>query len=150
MKKGLHVTLMTVAIAAMALQAMAMAPVISQIPDPVVGNEIAITGGAYLVTSPTPFYYPDAFDLNAYVADGDTADGDILWSYSYSGTEIYRINNVAPLVIGTDDINAPGAKRLNGTPRTRMMGTVCPTPSPSATSSTRRSAAAGRLRRLPV
>jgi len=114
MKKGLHVTLMTVAIAVMALQAMAMAPVISTIPDPVVGNETAITGGAPLVTNPTPFYYPDAIDLNTKVTDGDTPVASLLWSYSYSGTAIYRINNVAPLTIGTDSILAPGAKTING------------------------------------
>jgi len=114
MKKGLHVTLMTVAIAAMAFQAMAMAPVIDAIPDVVVGNETAITGGTPMVTNPTPFYYPDAIDLDSKVADGDTADGSLLWSYSYSGAAIYRINNVDPVTIGPE-ILAPGAKRINGT-----------------------------------
>jgi hypothetical protein len=109
MKKGLHVTLLTVAIAVMALQVMAMAPVIDPIPDPVVGNE-----SARPVTQATPFIYPDAFDLNAKVADGDTPDNQILWSYSITGTPIYRINNVDPIDPGTQNPNAPGSKLLNG------------------------------------
>jgi hypothetical protein len=110
MKRGLNVTLMTVAIAVMALQAAALAPVISDIQSPIVGNEASIT-------YPTRYIYPDAFDLDSKVADDVTTDGAILWSYAIIGTPIYRINNVDPMDLGTtstDDIDAPGAKRLNG------------------------------------
>lgn len=109
MKKGLNVTLMTVAIAVMALQAMAIAPVIDPIPSPIVGSDSNLP-----VSQATPFVFPDAFDLDTKVADETTADADILWSYTYTGTDTYKINNVGKIIVGTDNIDAPGAKRLNG------------------------------------
>lgn len=110
MKKGLNVTLMTVAIAVMALQAMAMAPVIGDIKSPVVGNEPGATAA-------TAFIYPDAFDITTKASDpdGSPTAANIRWSYATVGTPIYRINNVDAITVGTDDINNPGAKRINGT-----------------------------------
>jgi hypothetical protein len=110
MKKGLNVTLLAVAIAMMAAQAMASAPVIGTIPDVIVGATTS-------ASQPTAFVFVDAFDLNSssVVTDDTTAAANILWSYTYTGTATYRINNVDPIVVGTDSINAPGAKRLNGT-----------------------------------
>jgi len=106
MRKGLTVTLMTVAIAMMGLQAMAMAPVISEIPSPIVGDGIGST-------SPNVFVYPDAFNLANYVTDDYTSSTNILWSYWIQGTPIYRINNIAPLDPGTEDPVTPGAKTIN-------------------------------------
>lgn len=107
MKKGLHVTLMTVAMAVLAAQAMAMAPAIADLPSPIVGS-VATS------THPVPFVYPDAFDLDQYVTDDTTSPANIRWSYAVVGTPIYRINNVDPVTVGTDNIIAPGAKRING------------------------------------
>jgi len=107
MKKGLNVTLMTVAIAVMALQAMAMAPVIGDIQSPIVGNEPSVTAA-------TPFVFPDAFDITAKATDDTTAPANIRWSYYYTGTATYRINNVDPVAVNDAEINNPGAKRING------------------------------------
>jgi hypothetical protein len=108
MKKGLNVTLMTVAIAVMAFQAMAMAPTIGDIKSPIVGNE----PGA---TSATPWIYPEAFDINSKATDDTTSSANIRWSYDYAGTEVYRINNVDRVVVSDATINNPGAARINGT-----------------------------------
>lgn len=109
MKKGLNVTLMTVAIAVMAFQAMAAAPTIGQIKDPIVGNE----PGA---TSPTPFVFPDVYDITAKATDDSTTSVNIRWSYWYSGaTEVYRINNVDRVTV--DDVaikNPVAAQKING------------------------------------
>lgn len=107
MKKGLNVTLMTVALAMLCVQAMALAPVISDIQSPVIGNE-GVTGS-------NTYIFPDALSLDANVSDDATADADILWSYTIVGTPIYRINNVNTITVGTDNINAPGAKRMDTT-----------------------------------
>jgi len=106
MRKGLTVTLMTVAVAMMGLQAMAMAPVISDIPSPIVGDGVG-------ATTPNVFVYPDAFNLANYVTDDYTSSTSILWSYWISGTPKYRINNIAPLDPGTEDPVTPGAKAIN-------------------------------------
>jgi len=109
MKKGLNVTLMTVAIAIMAFQAMAMAPVIGPIGDPIVGS----VAGA---SSATPFVFSDAFDLTAKATDDTTTPVNIRWSYWYSGaTEVYRINNVNRVTVSDAAIENPiAAQKING------------------------------------
>jgi len=107
MKKGLNVTLMTVAIAVMALQAMAMAPVITDIKSPIVGNEPGATAA-------TPFIFPDAFDINSKATDDTTSSANIRWSYYIAGTAKYRINNVDVVTLDNASINNPAAKRING------------------------------------
>jgi len=97
---------MTVAVAMMGLQAMAMAPVIGEIPSPIVGDGVG-------ATTPNVFVYPDAFNLANYVTDDNTTPSSILWSYWISGTPIYRINNIAPLDPGSEDPVTPGAKTIN-------------------------------------
>jgi len=97
---------MMAAFALLTLQAMATAPVISDIPSPVVGNE-GVTGS-------TSYIYPNAFDLNTKYSDDNTTAGQGQWSYTIAGTPNYRINNVDPIVVGTDSIITPGAKRING------------------------------------
>jgi len=107
MRKGLKTTLMAVAVAILAVQAMAMAPVISEIPSPVVCN-------AENVTPANEFVYPDAINLSDYVTDDETAPGDIVWSYEIVGTALYSINGKASMdTSGSDDPIAPGAKALN-------------------------------------
>jgi len=97
MKKGLTLTLITVAIAMLGIQAMAEAPMISDLPSPVVGDADQATGAAR-------FVYPQAFDLTAYVSDDNTADTAIKWSYEVADTGKYMINGVEPV-----DSSAAGA-----------------------------------------
>jgi len=96
-------TLMTVAIALMSARAMAMAPVISDLPSPIVGNAEPITGGSQ-------FVYIDAFDLNNYGADAESSTSELLWSYTGPGTagaSKYLINGVAPINLNTVDPTSP-------------------------------------------
>jgi hypothetical protein len=107
MKKGLMLTLLTVAIAMIGMKAMGMAPVITEIPSPIVGNENGLTDANLYV-------YPDAINLNNYVSDDTTTAANIIWSYTINSPK-YKINNVAPIVVGTDNIftAAGGTKRIN-------------------------------------
>jgi hypothetical protein len=103
MRKGLTVTLLTVAIALIGYHAMATAPVIDQIPDIVVGD--AEDGSPSNV-----FVYPDVLNLNSYVTD-DGGDDAIIWSFlESSGT--YTVNSVASLD-SADPID-PGALAIAG------------------------------------
>jgi len=106
MKKGLTKTLMAVAVAIMAVQAMAMAPVILDIPSPVVGN-------AENVTPANGFVYPDAIDLTKFVTDLESQPEQIIWSYTTASAPKYRINNVDALDLGTNDGVHPGTSALN-------------------------------------
>jgi len=99
---------MAVAVALLAFQAMAMAPVIGNIPSPVVGN-------AENATPANGFVYPDAIDLTKYVTDQESNSAQIIWSYTTATTAKYSINGKAPLDIsGGDNPVVPGAKSLNG------------------------------------
>jgi hypothetical protein len=113
MKKGLTLTLMTVAIAMLGFQAMAMAPVIGDIPSPIIGSSTA--SGA------TAFVYPDAIDLRNFVTDANTTDvGTLLWSFSTNASASnYAINGVGPIATsgGTNgDATTPGTYQINVTP----------------------------------
>jgi len=101
MSKGLKLTLVTVAVALMGMSAMAEAPVISDIPSPIVG------GGPTISPSDT-FVYPDAINLNKYVTD-DGGLENVVWSYTVEGTAIYNINGTEPIDLGTDDPIDPAA-----------------------------------------
>lgn len=105
MRKGLTLTLMTVVAIAMMGTASAMAPVIGDIPDIIVGDEAS-------VTNPNLFVYPDAIDLDRYVSDADDPIENIRWSYEVVGTQLYSINGVDPLTT-TDDPVSPGAKAID-------------------------------------
>jgi len=90
MKKGLTLTLMTVAIAMLGIQAMAYAPVIGDIPSPIIGGSAA--SGA------TAFVYPEAINLTTYVTDPGTTLSTLMWSYSTSAASSnYAINGVGPI-----------------------------------------------------
>jgi len=105
MKKGLTITLLTVAFAVLGFQAMAIAPTISDIQSPIVGNAD--------VTAPNTFVYPDAINLDSIVSDDTSPTAKILWSYEEVGTK-YKLNGIDP-INGTDapgiEYN-PGAKNI--------------------------------------
>jgi len=106
MKKGLTITLLTVALAMIGFQAMAMAPVIDTIPSPIVGNAD--------VTAANTFVFVDAINLTTYVSDDSSPSANIIWSYEETGTK-YLLNGVTP--INTSDPAGievtPGAKRID-------------------------------------
>lgn len=106
MKKGLTITLLTVALAMIGFQAMAMAPVIDTIPSPIVGNAD--------VTAANTFVFVDAINLTSYVTDDTSPSANIIWSYEETGTK-YLLNGVTP--INTSDPAGieidPGAKRID-------------------------------------
>lgn len=110
MKRGLTLTLMTVAIAMLSLQAMAAAPVIGTIPSPIIGDE----GG---MTQPREFVFKDAINLTSptVVLDPDTSSSALKWSYEMATTQVYEINGVEPVTEsdGIDIYLNPGAKQIN-------------------------------------
>jgi len=96
MSKGLKLTLVTVAVALMGMSAMAEAPVIGDIPSPIVG------GGDY-TTPPNTFVYPDAINLNTWVTD-DGGVENVVWSYEITTSpQIYSINGRDPIDSGSED-----------------------------------------------
>ena len=110
MRKGLNVTLMTVAVALIGMRAMAMAPTISEIPSPIVSDNIGGTQANQVDTN--DFVYPDALLLATYVTDPD-GPNPIVWSQAQAAPEIYTFNGVAGLDLGSEDPLAPGAKSIN-------------------------------------
>jgi hypothetical protein len=84
---------------------MAMAPVISELPSPIIGDLDGASGSNH-------FVFEDAFNLNAFVNDDFSTDGEILWSYETAGAALYSVNN-APVLAG-DPVN-PGAALITGT-----------------------------------
>jgi hypothetical protein len=99
MRRSYGVSAIAAGLMLLGYQAMAMAPVITDLPSVIVGNES-------IATPPNAFVYPDAFNLDNYVSDAVTSDAGIIWSYE-AGTSRYSINGVATLNGG--DPNAPGA-----------------------------------------
>jgi hypothetical protein len=98
---------MTVAIALVSVQAMAMAPVITDIPSPIIGNS---TGS----TQATRYVYVDAFNLDALVSDDNTSDAGLKWSYEIVGTPKYSINGNASLTATEDPAAPPATKQIAG------------------------------------
>jgi hypothetical protein len=84
MRKGLKSTLLTVAVALLGYQAMAGAPVISSIPDVIIGDAVA-------GTSSNEFVYPNALNANTLATDDSTTPGAIKWTFANSGGH-YQIN----------------------------------------------------------
>jgi hypothetical protein len=107
MRKGLT-TLMTVAIALLSVQAMAMAPVIGQIPSPIVGNKVMATQG-----QTQAYTYTDAFDLTTLAYDDNTASDQLKWTYEIIGTPKYSINGDAPInSVSGNVVNPPAAQQI--------------------------------------
>jgi len=108
MKKGLTLTLVMVAIALSGYHSWAIAPVIDDITDFIVGDENS-------PTFPNLFVYPDAVNLNSVVNDPDGTDAQITWSFlESSGT--YIINGVNSQAVGatTTTLITPGALAIAG------------------------------------
>jgi len=110
MRKGLTATLMTVAVVLMAVQAMAEAPMIQDIPSPIVGSAEQVSGV-------TGFVWQDAINLNTstYVTDDSTAPADILWTYAITGTAHYTLNGVPQINVGTENPGDPPAGKVVNT-----------------------------------
>jgi hypothetical protein len=94
MHKGLKSTLMTVAVALLGFKAMAMAPVINNIQDVIIGDEGAATFS-------NSFVYPDAYDVSAKTSDDTTSAGGMHWTYTNTGGH-YSINNATEASSLTD------------------------------------------------
>jgi hypothetical protein len=89
MRNGFIKTLAAVAVACLGYQAFAVAPVIRQIPSPVVTDDANPVTGSYL------FVYADWLDLRAFTEDdGDVAN--LIWSYTSVGGR-YGLNGAAEL-----------------------------------------------------
>jgi hypothetical protein len=104
MRKGLTVTLMTAAIAMWAFNAQAIAPVVFDIPSPVVSDEQGATFA-------DEYVFPDAIDLSQWVSDPDQGPASIVWSYDIPGTPRYNINGVG--VLGAGNPLSPGSLAIN-------------------------------------
>lgn len=104
MRKGLIVTLATVAIAMMGFHAMSMAPTIDDIPDIIVGD---LEGS----TSANVFVFPEALDLNSLATDDSSTPGQIIWSFAGAAGR-YTINGVEGLNLATTDPATPGSGHI--------------------------------------
>lgn len=105
MRKGLTLTLMTVVIAVMGLQAMAMAPVVENIRDQIVGD-------AEDASSANVFVFPDAIDLTNAASDDGLPQPltQFTWSF-FENTGTYILNGKASLA-DTDDPAAPPTAKV--------------------------------------
>ena len=74
-------------------QAEAAAPVIFDIPSPVISDE-------HDITVANEFVYVDAIDLSRWVSDPDGGPNPVVWSYDIVGIPRYRINGVGVLGAG--------------------------------------------------
>jgi hypothetical protein len=104
MSKGLRLTLMTVAVAALGMRAMSMAPVINDIPSPIVSDEEGSTQVGGL--GDNDFVYPDALNFGNYASDSDGPNGSLAYSFDAQDDK-YSLNGV-PRLGGGDDVD-PGA-----------------------------------------
>jgi len=100
---------MTVAIAFVSVQAMALAPVIQDLPSPIVGSNVGVTGANSLWTA---FVYPDAMDLNTLASDDYTTASSLMWTYATAGTQYYLINGVNPISLSTTDPTSPTTSQI--------------------------------------
>lgn len=109
MRKGLQLTLLTVALALISVQAMALAPVIQNIPSPIVGNAEPVTDGG-------KFVFLDAMDLNALAIDDATPQNQLMWTFTESATPgskgYYLINGIGPINVATANITSPTASQI--------------------------------------
>jgi hypothetical protein len=88
-------------------QAFAIAPVVRDLPDAVIGNDESVVTGA------VPFIYRDFLNLASNtVASDDGPLSSLVWTYASAGR--YSFNGVAPIIIGTDSpVSPPAAKVIN-------------------------------------
>lgn len=104
-KRGLFVTLMTVTFAFSRVSSFALAPVIQDPGDVIIGDLEQGAGN-------NVFVFPDAIDLDSIVSDDNTLSPAIKWSYSTSVGHVI-INNV-PEIGANDPTNPPSPERVDG------------------------------------
>jgi hypothetical protein len=122
MMNGLTKALAAVAIACLGYQAFAVAPVVNQIPSPVVTDDSGVTGGTPVgVSDPYLFVYVDWINLLNYVSD----DGDpaaLVWSFASAsdiadgagGVGDYSFNAARALDLATENpVTPPGVATLS-------------------------------------
>jgi len=105
MRKGLTVTLLTVAIAILGSNAMSMAPTISDMKGIVISDDEPVSGANH-------FVYDDVINLDSVVSD-ESADSALVWSY-FESTGKYRVNNKDSMAGGDDPVAPPAAKIIAG------------------------------------
>jgi len=109
MRKGLQLALLTVAIGLISVQAMANAPVIGNIPSPIVGNAEPATDGGN-------FIFMDAMDLNTLATDDSTPSNQLMWTYFETATPsshgYYLINGDLPINPATANITSPTTSQI--------------------------------------
>lgn len=117
MSKGLKLTLLTVAVALIGMRATAMAPVINDIPSPIVGDEQGSTQSNGL--GDNDFVYPDAFNPNSLASDSD-GPNSLVFSvlsqddkYLFNGVGNNTGDPVDPGASGHDIINDADAGEVN-------------------------------------
>jgi len=110
MRKGLVITL-GVALVLSVVPAFSEAPIISCIPDIIISD---LDLSQQTVDS-NVWVFADALDVDEFVADADTADDLLRWSFIETGTSAIRINGIASLDPATEDVKNPGAKNIRGT-----------------------------------
>lgn len=86
----------TFVLALIGVHAPALAPMIMDLPSPIIGGSIG-------PTQSTRFVYPDAFNLDYIVYDDTTTATLLRWSYEIVGTPAYLINGVDPINSGAVD-----------------------------------------------
>jgi hypothetical protein len=111
MRRGLTVTLLTVAIAILGSNAMSMAPTISDLPDLIVADDAPVSGGNH-------FVYPDTLNLHSNVTDDTTPDNQLVWTY-FESTGKYRVNDADSL---TGDGVSPAAAEIIAGPGATTAG----------------------------
>lgn len=111
MRQKVTMTLMALMITGLGLSAHALAPVIGDVPDVIVGDEAS-------ATFPNLFVYPDALDLESWATDDTVTPDQILWSYDFGGTATgrYSFNGVDAIdITGGEDPTVPASfgKRID-------------------------------------
>jgi hypothetical protein len=98
---------------------MAMAPVIGDIPSPIVGNQAS-------GSQATRYVYVDAFNLDQLATDDTTASANLKWSYELVPPAKYSVNG-DQILSGTDDPVAPPAAKLISATLNSIVGATSPT-----------------------
>lgn len=105
MRKGLRLTLLTVAIALISVQAMASAPLIGDIPSPIIGDLEPVTDGGKFIAI-------DLMNLDNLATDDATPSKDLMWTYWIAPSGHYSINAVPPVNLTLADITSPTTSRI--------------------------------------
>ena len=110
MKKGLILTLATLAIALLCTSSFAYAPIIGNLPDVYIGDAEDNEGQTIDLNF---FRFSDAFNFDLYVSghanDEDFATTNVRWSFMADSTGLLKINDVETLTDPTNAINPQDA-----------------------------------------